>query len=159
MDHHKPVATRRRLVVCAWSVGLLLSFVPTIGGQTLSVSGSPTALRVTTAVAGSAPTAATNSATTYTATAKRPKDPQQIVGQLNSDMPAGTTLSINLAPITGATSAGTVVLTTASQMLVTDISNPNSRTASITYTFSATIAAGVIPPSTRIVTFTLLAAP
>lgn len=159
MNTHRPAAGQRRLVVCAWSVGLVLLVGSSIGAQSLSVSGSPSALNVTTAVAGSPPTAVSNAATTYTAKAKRATQPQKIVAHLSTSMPAGTTLTISLVALPGATSAGTVALTTADQMLVTNITNTTNKKAGITYTFSATSAAGVITPTSNTVTFTILAAP
>ncbi len=159
MNTHKPAAGQRRLVVCAWSVGLVLFVGSSIGAQSLSVSGSPSALKVTAAVAGSPPTPVNNSATTYTAKAKKANQPQKIVAHLNTGMPAGTTLSITLVALPGATSAGAVALTTVDQMLVTNITNTTNKTAGIAYTFSATSAAGVVTSSSKTITFTILAAP
>ena len=159
MNTHKPAAGQRRLVVCAWSAGLVLFVSSSIGAQSLSVSGSPAALKVTTAVAGSPPTAVSNAATTYTAKAKKATQPQKIVAHLNTAMPTGTTLSINLVALPAATSAGAVALTTVDQMLVTNITNTTNKTAGITYTFSATSAAGVVASSSKTITFTILAAP
>lgn len=159
MRTHKPAAVRRRLVACAWVIGLGLSAVSTTGAQTLSVSASPAALRITAAAAGSPPNAAVNSATTYTVKAKKANQPRKITAQLDAAMPSGTTLTINLAPVTGATSAGPVNLSTTAQDLVGNIANTSNLTGAITYTFNASSAAGVIPSSIRTVTFTLVAFP
>jgi hypothetical protein len=159
MRTHKPAAGSRRLVAVAWVIGLALSAVSTTGAQTLSVSGSPAALKITTAVAGSPPNAAVNTATTYTVKAKKANQPRKITAQLNTLMPGGTTLTIDLTPVGTSTGMGPVNLTTAAQDLVVDITNTSNKTGAISYTFSATSAAGVIPSSTRTVTFTLLASP
>ncbi|MFI5228692.1 MAG: hypothetical protein ACHQWU_06470 [Gemmatimonadales bacterium] len=159
MHTHKPAASSRRLVAVAWVIGLVLSAVSTTGAQTLSVSGSPAALKITAAVAGSPPNAAVNAATTYTVKARRANQPRKITAQLDSPMPGGTTLMIDLTPVTTSTGAGPVNLTTAAQDLVVNITNTTNRTGAISYTFSATTAAGVVPSSTRTVTFTLLASP
>jgi hypothetical protein len=159
MRTHKPAAGSRRLVACAWVIGLALSAVSTTGAQTLSVSGSPAALKITTASAGSPPNAAVNTATTYTVTAKNKNQARKITAQLNAAMPAGTTLTIDLNPVNNSTSAGPVDLTTTAQDLGIDITNTANLTAAITYTFSASSAAGVVPSSFRVVTFTLVAFP
>lgn len=130
-----------------------------VDAQTLTVSGSPATLRVNVATAGSQPNAVTNSSTTYTAKSRGLFQTAQIVGRINSNMPAGTTLTINLAAVTGATSSGTVTLSTTNQALVTNIWLPFNLSAGITYTFSATTAAGVIPTTTRTVTLTILDEP
>lgn len=159
MRIHQSAARPRRLVACAWVIGLALSAVSTTGAQSLSVSGDPAALKITTAAAGSPPNSAVNSVTTYTVRARRANQPRKITAQLNSAMPAGTTLTIDLAAVGSSTTAGPVDLTMTAQDLVVDITNTTNRTGSITYTFSATSAAGVIPSSNRVVTFTLVAFP
>jgi len=140
-------------------MGLVLSAVSATGAQSLSVSGSPAALKITTASAGSPPNAAVNSATTYTVTVRNKNQPQKITAQLDAAMPTGTTLTIDLSPVTKSTSVGPVDLATTPQDLVVDVVNTSSRTAGITYTFNASSGAGVVPSSFRTVTFTLLAFP
>lgn len=128
-----------------------------IAAQTLKVSGSPPGMTITTAIAGAAPTSVTNAVTTYTA--KTLLGAKKITAQLNSNMPPGTTLQVQFAAVPGATSAGVVTLSTTAQTVVSNITNIINKTASITYTLSATPAAGVIPSSTRKVTLTLAAFP
>lgn len=159
MNTHQSAATRRRLVACAWVIGLVLSAVQALGAQALSVSADPGKLSITTATAGSPPDAAVNSATTYTVRVRNKNQPQKIVAELDAAMPAGTTLTIDLSAVTKSTSVGPVSLTTTPQDVVVDISNTVNRTAAITYTFSASSAAGVVPSSIRTVTFTVLAYP
>lgn len=128
--------------------------------QSLTVSGSPAAMKITAATAGLPPNPATNALTTYTVKARRTTSPLKITAQLNSVMPPGMTLTINLvAPSAPATSNGTVTLDNTARQLVGDITNTTNQTKSITYTLSATAAAGVVTSRTRIVTFTLLAWP
>jgi hypothetical protein len=70
------------------------------------------------------------------------------------------TLTVNfVAPTAPATSNGTVTLGTAPLQLVGDITNGTPQTNTITYTLSATTAAGVVTSQSRIVTFTLAAWP
>jgi hypothetical protein len=119
----------------------------------ISTSGSPAALIISSATAGSEPSPAVNSATTYAITTN--ESTKKITGVLDSVMPANTALTINLAAPTGATSAGDVVLSNVAADLVTGISTVAESGKTITYTFSATIAAGVIPSTSRTVTFTV----
>jgi hypothetical protein len=123
--------------------------------NTITVSGSPAAMKVTTATAGFAPDAITNAVTTYTAKAKKATNPQKITGALNAVMPVGMTLTINLVPTTGATSDGTVTLDATTRELVGNITNTSNETHGITYVISATPAAGVVLSQTRTVTFTI----
>jgi uncharacterized iron-regulated membrane protein len=122
------------------------------GSTTLTVSGDPAAMAITTALAGFAPDEATNAVTTYTVKTNAAK---KITGQLNAPMPPGMTLTVNLVAVTGATSQGTVILDATPRDLVVNITNAQPRTAGITYVLSATPAAGVVPPQSRTVTFTI----
>ncbi len=157
MFTHKPAGLRRRLVV--WAVGLVLSAVATTSAQTLSVSGSPGRLRIHLATAGSPPTPASDATTTYTVKAKKATQPRKITAQINSNMPAGLTLTVTFTPVTGATGLGAITLTTTAQDVVTNIANTTNRSAAITYLFSATSAAALVATGTRNVTLTLIAAP
>jgi len=123
----------------------------------LTVSGSPALMHVQTAAAGSTPVSVSNSTTTYHIT-KPPSGHYAITANINSAMPAGTTLTATLAVGAGATSDGAVALSTISQNVVTNVSKAqNGRT--ITYQFSATLAAGVIAVQARTVTFTVINTP
>ncbi len=159
MDPHQPAGSLRRLVVCAWAVGLVLSAVATSRAQTFTVSGAPGALHITSAVAGSPPTSVTNAGTTYTTKAKRATQPQKVTARINTNMPTGTTLTITLTPVTGSVGDGAVTLSTTTQDVLSNITTTTNRTGAITYVFSATSAAGVIASTTRTVTFTILAGP
>lgn len=121
----------------------------------LSVSGDPAALTVSTATAGSAPNSVSDASTTYAITTNETS--RKITGAINTAMPAGVTLSANLAAPTGATSAGAVALTGTAQDLVTGISTLNESGKTITYSLSATSAAGVVPSATKTVTLTITA--
>lgn len=125
----------------------------------LTVSGSPGTMTVNTAVAGLAPTPAVNAITTYFVRAKNPAGPQKIIAQINAPMPAGTTLSINMAAPVGGTSLGNVVLGVAPQDIVVNVDHVNGETRGITYTFTATLAAGVVPAQSRIVTLSIVPYP
>ncbi len=70
-------------------------------------------------------------------------------------MPSGVTLQVELTAPTGATSAGTVTLTGTAADLVTGISTLNESEKAITYTLSATSAAGIVESASKTVTFTI----
>ena len=139
--------------------GGLLCFASVAGAQTLSVSGSPGNLVINTAIAGQPPTSDNDATTTYTVKGLNKNSPLKITGRLNAAMPPGMTLTINMAPPGGAVSNGTVTLDATTRDLVGDITNSNAQTRSITYTLSATPAAGVVPPQSRTVTLTITAWP
>ena len=117
----------------------------------IAVAGSPS-LTINTATAGSAPTAATASAnwavTTNQSNAK-------ITASLDSDMPAGLTLTVNLGAPSGASSAGATSLSSASVDLVTGITKQAAGALSVGYSLSATAAAGVVSSTSRTVTYTI----
>lgn len=121
----------------------------------LGVSGNPGALVVNAAVAGSAPTEVTDASTTYAITTNESN--RKITGAINTAMPAGVTLTANLAAPTGGTSAGALALTAIAQDFVTGISTLNETGKVITYGLSATSAAGVVPSATKTVTITIAA--
>jgi hypothetical protein len=123
----------------------------------VTVSGSPAQLTISTATAGSAPNAVTNSNTSYSVTKPPAGNSYEITAYLSAAMPTGVTLTIALAGGTAA-SAGTVTLSTTPQMVVTSITKKLT-SEPITYTLSATPAAGVVPVSTRRVTFTVIQIP
>jgi hypothetical protein len=122
----------------------------------ITVNGSPTAMKVTAAVAGSAPTAVSNALTTYSLSSN-PARHFAVTASINSSMPAGVTLTITLAASRGV-SAGAVTLSTVAQNVVTGVTARMFGQV-ITYTLSATAAAGVVPLQTRIVTLTQINTP
>ena len=128
----------------------------TIG--TITTGANPPLLRITTGVAGADPTSVT-AASTYTVKAAKANKPQKVTGQLNAAMPAGVTLTITLSAPTGATSNGPVALDATARDLVGNITNLTAEVETITYTLSATAAAGVVTAQTRTVTLTVTAWP
>ena len=138
---------------------LLLICGRAVVAQTIVVSGNPGALVVTTAIAGSQPNAVSNATTTYTVVTLNPNRTYAITAQLNAPMPAGTTLTATLGAPAGATSLGPVALDMTARNVVTGIGRNVVATQSISYSFSATVAAGVIPSTTRTVTLTIIRFP
>ena len=125
--------------------------------QYFSVSGSPATMRISTATAGLALNAVTDASTKYTIL-EFSGGHHEITAQINTAMPAGVTLTVALAAPSGATSTGPVALGVAAQPVVTNISTAFASNT-ITYTLSATPAAGVVPVQSRTVTFTVVATP
>jgi hypothetical protein len=118
--------------------------------QFTAASGS---LVVNAAVAGSGPTTVSKSNARYRVKVASGTT-KQLKASLSSAMPAGVIMTISLAAPSGAVSAGTVTLTTTPQTVVTNITNTSfSSNLAITYTLSATTAAGVVASSNATVTF------
>lgn len=158
----------KKLLICLVTLGIVfgvmgLAIAGSTATQTVtyqvaaineaSVSGDPEALTVSTATAGSEPNDATDSSTSYAITTNGTN--KKITGSINTDMPTGTTLKINLAAPTGGTSLGDVALSTAAADLVTGISKKKGSSLAITYKFSATVEAGEITSATKTVTLTI----
>ena len=79
----------------------------------------------------------------------------KITASIPAAMPAGLTLSANLAAPAGGTSAGLLPIGTVAVDLVTGITKVFAAGLSLTYQLDATAAAGVVPSSTRVVTYTI----
>jgi hypothetical protein len=128
---------------------------------TLKVSGSPGTMAIRSTAAAGLPPASVADATT-TASIKTLAGPgaAKLTAQLNASMPAGVTLTISMSATPGGTSLGPVALDATARDVLTGIAGFNgTSTNAITYTLSATAAAGVIPLQSRTVTLTLTAAP
>jgi hypothetical protein len=138
---------------------LLVLSSSAVGAQTVVVSGNPGLLRISAAIAGSQPTPVSNAATTYTVVTLTPNRTYKITARLNTPMPVGTTLQVTLAAPPGATSLGAVSLDATARDVVTLIPKNTNATRAITYNFSATTAAGVVPSTSRTVTLTIVQAP
>ncbi|HEU0054407.1 MAG TPA: hypothetical protein VFQ39_14565 [Longimicrobium sp.] len=119
----------------------------------ISFTGSPS-LTINSANAGGAPDSKSTNAT-YAVTTNETN--RTITAELNNNMPTGVTLSVSLAAPAGASSAGAVQLSSAPQAVVTGISSVNASGLNVTYTLSATAAAGVVASDSRIVTYTITA--
>ena len=118
----------------------------------ISVAGV-VSLDINSAVAGSAPTSVSSSASSWAVTTNQTG--AKITGSIGVAMPAGVTLSANLVAPAGATSAGLKPLTTVAVDLVTTITKLNAGALGLTYQLDATAAAGVVTSSTRLVTYTI----
>jgi hypothetical protein len=121
----------------------------------ISVSDNPGNLVINSATAGSEPNDTTDNSTTWAITTNQTA--RKMTGSINSIMPANVTLEINLTAPTGGSSAGDVSLSTSDADLVTSIETVAESDLTITYTLSATVAAGEVAQAQKIVTLTLTA--
>jgi len=123
----------------------------------ISISGNPGGLIVGTASAGSNPNPVSDSTTSYHLTTNGSS--KKITGQLDATMPDYTTLTVNLTAPSGGTSAGDVALNSSAANLVTGITRSRGSALGITYTFAATVEAGIVASTSRTVTFTIIDGP
>lgn len=147
------------------TIALVLASAPALSAQTanqivtfqvdainqIGFSGSPS-LVINAATAGSNPSDATAGASWAVTTNQ---NNAKITASIGSAMPAGLTLSVNLAAPGGATSAGAQSLSTTAIDVVTGITRLAQSALSVTYTLAATPAAGVVSSTTRTVTYTI----
>ena len=118
----------------------------------IALTGSPS-LTISTAVAGNNPSSATDASATWAVTTNQ--SGAKVTASLDSDMPSGLTLSVDLAAPAGGTSAGSTALSSSAVDLVTGITKVAATGLGVTYTLDATAAAGVIASSSRVVTYTV----
>ncbi|MEP6732484.1 MAG: hypothetical protein ABJE10_17695 [bacterium] len=137
-------------------IGLLLIGSRPATGQfvTLSVTASPGSMTINSAVAGSQPVSKSDNSTSYKLTSIL-APAQKITAHLNAAMPVGTTLTGNFAAVGGGASTGAVVLDLTPRNMVNNIGFTFGSSGTITYVFSATVAAGVVPLQSRTVTITV----
>jgi len=160
----------KKLVVGLLGLGLVFGFNSlTMAGNTaqqtvtyqvdaineISVSDNPDNLVINSATAGSQPNEDTDNTTTWAITTNQTS--RKMTGSINSNMPANVTLEINLIAPTGGVSEGDVSLSSIDADLVTSIETVAESGLTITYTLSATVAAGVVPQAQKTVTITLTA--
>ncbi len=120
----------------------------------LNIDGASVTLTVNAAVAGAAPTQATD-ADTYDITTNCADNAKKITGVLDSAMPSGLTLQANLTAPSGASSAGATTLTDSAADLVTLIDAVSETNIAIAFTLDATAAAGVVGSASKTLTLTI----
>ena len=81
---------------------------------------------------------------------------KKVIAFLDADMPSGTSLQVNLTPPSGARTLGTQTLSSTPIDLVIEVSEVGASGLPMVYTFSAKAQAGVVPNTTRIVTYILV---
>jgi len=117
----------------------------------IAFTGNPS-LVINTALAGGNPSSAT-AAVTWAVTSNQSN--AKITASLNAALPANVTLTVDLTAPAGAASAGAQPLGTTAVDLVTGITQVAQSALGVTYTLSAAAAAGVVPSTTRTVTYTI----
>ncbi|MEP6619078.1 MAG: hypothetical protein ABJE47_07185 [bacterium] len=106
------------------------------------------------AVPGAQPSALTDQTARYSVTVASGR--MKIAGQLDTPLPSGVTIKIQLAAPSGATSMGSVVLTDTPQDLVRFIP-PGQRTGlPVTLILTATVTAGIVSYAASHVVLTLV---
>lgn len=145
-----------RPAAATWILLLLLAQPLSAQVSSLTLSGDPQAMVISTAVAGFGPDPAGDEGTTYSLTAT---EPSRIEVQLDAPLPPGVTLQLQLEPPPGAIGAGAIELNTAPQVLINSIPAGTYTGLGIRYQLTATVGAGVVPLSSRTVTFTLIGTP
>ena len=118
----------------------------------IAFAGSPS-LTINAAVAGNAPTSATNATATWAVTTNQSN--AKITASISSVLPAGLTLSANLGAPTGASSNGLTALSTIAVDLVTRITKLAESALTVTYQLDAAVTAGVVASTSRTVTYTV----
>lgn len=126
------------------------------GQSSVTISGDPPPLIIGTAIAGGEPVPAADGSTVYTVTAA---NGEKITAWIDEPLPAGVTLELSLTAPTGAVSVGTVVLTTTPQDMVRSIPAGTHSGLMVRYTLRTSVAAGVVSPRWRVITFAVTAGP
>jgi hypothetical protein len=136
-------------------IGGLLCFGGIARAQTFTITGgNPAAMIINTAIPGQPPTGKTTPAINVSIGGKNGRV-YKVTASLNSIMPPGVTLTVTITAPTGATALGPVTLDATTRDVVSNIINKTAETKTITYSLSATAAAGVVTSQSRTVTFTL----
>jgi hypothetical protein len=141
---------------------LLLAGSRGVGAQPaktqITVAGSPS-LVVSTIVAGSSLASVSSTGLTYFVKALHPSGAQKVMVQLSATMPAGTTLTLAMVTPPSAVNMGPVILDTTTRDILLSVDKEGGSTYGLTYTLSATLAAGIIASQSRVVTFTMVTSP
>lgn len=142
------------MCTCLIAAAAILLSTGTARGQVIPALGP---LTISSATAGSQPNPVTGS-TVYSANLTYTGQ-RKVVASLNANMPVNTTLTVRVTSPSGGTSLGSVGLDTTPRDVVIAATPVFFTNVTLFYTFTGTVAAGVVPLSTRTVTYTLLAYP
>ena len=140
------VAAQRQIQPTHTQIGYMMPVI-----NRFAMNQAPS-LTLSAAKAGSVRAAAT-SGMTYALTSNESN--RKIVAQIDSSLPAGVTLSAQLAAPRGGTSAGSVTLSATATDVVTGIGTINEAGLAITYTLNASAARA--PATSRTITYTFIA--
>lgn len=139
------------------AVLLLLAGSRTGVAQTINfTNGNGGTFTIASAVAGQDPIAVTNGAGSFTTTTKKNDGILRIRAQLDQPMPPNTTLTLTLTYPAGTSQGAQLLSITPADMIVSIPAASTTRTGTVSYSFTATASAGVLPPFQRIVTLTII---
>jgi hypothetical protein len=111
-------------------------------------------LTITAATAGQDPTQVTDSAT-YDITTNCAADAKKVTAALDSAMPSGLTLQLNMTAPTGGTSPGAVTLSDVAADVLTALDAVSEANINMTFSLDATAEAGVVSSDSKTCTLTL----
>lgn len=141
-------------LTCFVIAATLLTGRRTVAAQAIPSVGP---LTISTATAGAQPNAVTGSTAFSTTLAFSGQ--MRVNASLNLNMPANTTITVRVSAPSGGTSLGNVILDTTPRDVVIAATPVFFTNVTLLYTFTGTVAAGVLPITMRTVTFTLLPYP
>ena len=121
----------------------------------LTISGNPSPLIISRAIAGKEPSSSINTSTTY----KIQVDDNQTVSifaALDSPLPHHTILKVTLAAPPLATRISSISLNTTPQIVVVGIPSGTYDQLAITYEYLATVAAGIVPLHNKTLLLTIV---
>lgn len=121
----------------------------------ISIVANSVTLTVNAAVAGSEPTQVSQS-TTYAISTNCATNAKKLTAVINSAMPSGLTLSLNMTAPTGASSAGTKTITNVATDVVTSIDGVAQSGLNMTFYLNATTAAHTVSAAAKTLTLTLV---
>lgn len=136
------------LALCASNTANVTVTINILAESDISFSGNPAAFNVT---PGNSPQ--TNNSTTYGVITNQSS--QKVSALYSPALPSGISLAVNLAAPTGATSLGSITLSTSSQNLVTGITQVNQSGLTVTYSVSVTPTATVASSIQTTITYTI----
>lgn len=131
------------LALCSATL-ILLTVRVAAAQSTITVTPSAGPVTVSTAVAGQQPAPVVAGGGTYTLRNKANAG-SRITARLQAPLPSGTQLWITLGSAGGVVSTGAVLLTVVPQDVLTNVPSSGKRVSgTISYSFNATTAAGVV---------------
>jgi hypothetical protein len=120
----------------------------------LNIDDASVTLTITTATPGQDPDQVTDSAT-YDITTNCAADAKKVTAAIDTDMPSGLTLKINMAAPTGGTSPGAVTLSSVAVDSLTALDAVSETNLNMTFSLDATAEGGVVTSASKTCTLTL----
>ncbi len=128
---------------------------PGLNAAVVTLSGNPSPLVIARATAGQEPAKVIDTSTTCSIRVSNQRT-VSLIASLTSPMNAYTTLKINLSTPCRGSSNPSVILDCTPKMLIEGITEGFYENLIITYEYSATVAAGVIPLGCKTIILTVL---